>query len=291
MKYRITHITRYEYQLPASLCHNVVYQVPVNHSFQQVERVNYQIDPQPHYLVTREDFFNNKFIYFSVEEFHRKLSVEIVSEVNITEPVWMHAAPKDTPAWESVVKWLQSTEADIDIRQFCLESAHVVLIPGIKDYALKSFTPGRPIMEAMLDLTSRIFNDFDFTPGFTDISTQLEYVFLNRKGVCQDFAHFALACLRAIGLSARYVSGYIETLPPPGKAKLFGSDASHAWVALYIPGIGWTEFDATNNLLVNDSHIRTAVGRDFADITPLKGIVYSGAGQKMYVNVDVKRLP
>lgn len=177
MKYRITHITRYEYQLPASLCHNVVYQVPVNHSFQQVERVNYQIDPQPHYLVTREDFFNNKFIYFSVEEFHRKLSVEIVSEVNITEPVWMHAAPKDTPAWESVVKWLQSTEADIDIRQFCLESAHVVLIPGIKDYALKSFTPGRPIMEAMLDLTSRIFNDFDFTPGFTDISTQLEYVF------------------------------------------------------------------------------------------------------------------
>ncbi|OOQ61597.1 transglutaminase family protein [Mucilaginibacter pedocola] len=290
MKFRITHITRYEYQLPVSLCHNLVYQVPVNHSFQQVDKVNYNIQPAPHFLATREDFFSNKFIYFSIEEFHKNLSVEIKSEVEVTEPVWINTVPKNTMPWEDVAIWLRSSGAGSDIKQFYLESPHISFIPGVKEYALESFTPGRPIMEAMLHLNSRIYNDFDFTPGFTDISTKLEDVFLYRKGVCQDFAHFSLACLRSIGLSARYVSGYIETLPPPGKPKLFGSDASHAWIALYIPGVGWVEFDATNNMLVNTLHIRTAVGRDFADVAPLKGIVYSGAGQRMYVNVDVSRV-
>jgi transglutaminase-like putative cysteine protease len=155
---------------------------------------------------------------------------------------------------------------------------------------LQSFTPNRPIMEAMLELNTRIFNDFAFTPGFTDISTPLTKVFESRKGVCQDFAHFSLACLRSIGLAARYVSGYIETLPPPGKPKMVGADASHAWIAMYIPGLDWVEFDATNNLLVDDKHIRIAVGRDFADVTPMKGIVYSVGKQNMKVSVDVRRL-
>ena len=285
MKYRVTHITRYEYQLQASLCHNLVYQVPVDHKFQEVEKVNYQIHPMPHQMVTREDFFKNKFIYFSIEEFHHSLSVEIVSEVNVSEPDWIKANPESTLPWEKVARWLQTS--DNEIKQFCFESDHVMFIPGIKEYTLTSFTPGRPIMEAMLDLNKRIFDDFDFTPGFTDISTHIKEVFLHKKGVCQDFAHLSLACLRSIGLSARYVSGYIETLPAAGRPKLFGSDASHAWIALYIPEMGWVEFDATNNLLVNTRHIRTAIGRDFADVTPLKGIVYSGAGQKMFVNVDV----
>tara|TARA_R110000850_G_scaffold4071_4_gene19152 strand:+ start:6816 stop:7307 length:492 start_codon:yes stop_codon:yes gene_type:complete len=160
-------------------------------------------------------------------------------------------------------------------------------VGGVRAYALKSFTPERPIMEAMLDLNTRIFRDFAFTPGFSDISTPLEKVFKHRKGVCQDFA---LACLRVIGLSARYVSGYLETLVPPGKPKMIGADASHAWIAIYIPGHAWVEFDATNNLLVNDKHIRVAVGRDFADVTPLKGIVYSGSEQEMKVSVDVRNL-
>jgi len=285
MKYRVTHITRYEYQLPASLCHNLVYQMPVNHPFQKVAAVNYQIHPMPQQLVTREDFFKNKFIYFSIEEIHKSLSVEIVSEVDVSEPAWIKANPATTMPWEKVVRWLQTTENEI--RQFCFESNHVVFIQGIKEYTLTSFIPGRPIMEAMLDLNKRIFADFDFTPGFTDISTHLEKVFFYKKGVCQDFAHLSLACLRSIGLSARYVSGYIETLPAPGRPKLFGSDASHAWIAVYMPELGWVEFDATNNLLVNTRHIRTAIGRDFADVTPLKGIVYSGAGQRMFVNVDV----
>ncbi|PWK75999.1 transglutaminase-like putative cysteine protease [Mucilaginibacter oryzae] len=290
MKYQVTHITRYEYQQRASLCHNLVYQVPVDHTFQEVKKINYQIQPEPRLLAMREDFFGNKFIYFSIEEFHRKLSVEIKSNVEIAEPAWIKADPKATMPWENVVIWLRSAEADNDIRQFYLESAHIRFVDEIRDYTLQSFMPGRPVMEAMLDLNSRIFSDFDFTPGFTDISTRVEDVFLHKKGVCQDFAHFSLACLRSVGLAARYVSGYIETIPPPGKPKLFGADASHAWIALYIPDLGWTEFDATNNLLVNDRHVRTAFGRDFADVTPLKGIVYSGAGQRMIVNVDVRRM-
>jgi transglutaminase-like putative cysteine protease len=212
------------------------------------------------------------------------------SVVELSSPAWVSIKPTDTMPWEKVVELLHSTKTSTDVRQYYLESKHVNFIDGISDYTLKSFTPGRPIMEAMLDLNTRIFNDFAFTPGFSDISTPLEKVFKHKKGVCQDFAHFSLACLRSIGLSARYVSGYLETLPPPGKPKMIGADASHAWIAIYVPGHEWIEFDATNNLLVNDKHIRVAVGRDFADVTPLKGIVYSGSEQEMKVSVDVRNL-
>ena len=290
MKFQIKHITLYEYPLPASLCHNIVYQVPGNNDFQRVDKFNYQIHPEPNYLVKRQDFFDNGYLYFSVQKSHQKLSVEVTSEVEVASPKWINLSPEKTKAWEDVVTWLHSTEAENEIRQFYLESAHIVPVPGIKEYALQSFTPRRPIMEAMLDLNGRIFRDFKFTPGFTDISTPLADVFEYRKGVCQDFAHFALACTRSIGLSARYVSGYIETLPAPGKPRLTGADASHAWIALYIPEVGWVEFDATNNLLVNDKHIRVAFGRDFADVVPLKGIVYSGGGQRMMVSVDVREV-
>jgi transglutaminase-like putative cysteine protease len=290
MKFEITHTTYYEYPQPASLGHNMVYQVPGNYDFQQVNKFDCTIQPEPNYLVRRRDFFDNQYIYFSIQKSHQKLSVVVKSQVDTATPSWTNIQPQKTKPWEDVVTWLHTSAAESDIRQFYLESDHVTFIPGIKEYALQSFTPRRPILEAMNDLNLRIFKDFKFTPGFTDITTPLADVFEYKKGVCQDFAHFALACLRSVGLSARYVSGYIETLPPPGKPKLPGADASHAWVALYIPDAGWVEFDVTNNLLVNDKHVRVAVGRDFADIVPLKGIVYSGGGQKMVVSVDVKEI-
>jgi transglutaminase-like putative cysteine protease len=290
MKFEITHTTYYEYPQPASLGHNVVYQVPGNYDFQQVNKFDCVIHPEPNYLVKRRDFFDNEYIYFSIQKSHQKLNVVVKSQVDTVTPSWISILPQNTKPWEDVVTWLHTNAAESDIRQFYLESDHVTFIPGIKEYALQSFTPRRPILEAMNDLNLRIFKDFKFTPGFTDITTPLADVFEYKKGVCQDFAHFALACLRSVGLSARYVSGYIETLPPPGKPKLPGADASHAWVALYIPNAGWVEFDVTNNLLVNDKHVRVAVGRDFADIVPLKGIVYSGGGQKMVVSVDVKEI-
>lgn len=288
MRYQVVHITDYIYESPAMLCHNLMFQIPQDQEFQQVEEYACEISPKPSSEIYRTDFFGNKYLYFSVERSHKKLTVTSRSTVSLSEPSWSSVVPKRTMPWEKVVDWLHTVEASSEIRQYYLESNHVQFVEGISDYALKSFRPGRPIMEAMLELNTRIFTDFDFTPGFTDISTPLQKVFEHKKGVCQDFAHFSLACLRSIGLAARYVSGYIETLPPPGKPKLVGSDASHAWIAVYIPGHGWVEFDATNNLLVADKHIRVAVGRDFADVTPLKGIVYSGKEQKMKVSVDVQ---
>lgn len=290
MKYKVTHITDYIYEFPATLCHNLMFQIPQNLSFQQVQEYRCEISPKPSCEIEREDFFGNKYLYFSVERPHKNLTVNSKSVVELSAPPWISVKPAETMAWEKVVDLLHTTKSSTDIRQYYLESNHVQFVDGIGAYALKSFTPKRPIMEAMLDLNTRIFHDFTFTPGFTDISTPLEKVFKHKKGVCQDFAHFSLGCLRAIGLSARYVSGYLETLPPPGKPKLVGADASHAWIAVYIPGHDWVEFDATNNLLVNDKHIRVAVGRDFADVTPLKGIVYSGSEQEMKVSVDVRNM-
>ncbi|EAZ82804.1 transglutaminase family protein [Algoriphagus machipongonensis] len=290
MKYQVIHITDYIYEFPATLCHNLMFQIPQSSPFQEVLEYSCEISPKPSSEAERTDFFGNKYLYFSVERSHKKLTVTSQSVLKLQEPEWVGVDPSQTKPWEEVVDWLHTTEASNDIRQYYLESDHVNFWEEIKEYALKSFTPGRPLMEAAIELNTRIFTDFQFTPGFTDISTPLEKVFEHKKGVCQDFAHFELACLRSLGLAARYVSGYIETLPPPGKPKLVGSDASHAWIAVYIPDHEWVELDATNNLLVNDKHVRVAVGRDFADVTPLKGIVYSGSEQEMKVSVDVTNL-
>ncbi|MFI8604158.1 transglutaminase domain-containing protein [Cellulophaga baltica] len=289
MIYQVKHKTVYEYQSMVSLCHNIVFQVSGNNALQEINSTKCTIDPEPNFIMEREDFFENKYFYFSLQKAHKKLVVESTNEITVYPPTWLSINPAETPAWESVVKLLQSIDTSNDIRQFYLESPHVTFLTAIRSYALVSFTPNRPIMEAMHELNTRIYTDFTFTPGFTEISTPLEEVFKHKKGVCQDYAHFGLACVRSIGLSARYISGYIETIPPPGKPKLAGADASHAWMSLYIPEIGWVEFDATNNLLVSDQHIRVAKGRDFSDVVPLKGIVYSGGGQHMTVTVDVTR--
>ncbi|WP_109829443.1 transglutaminase family protein [Reichenbachiella versicolor] len=290
MRYQVRHVTKYKYNSPAELCHNIVYQCPSDYPFQKVNSYKYRISPEPNYEMNRRDFFENQYLYFSIQKLHKELSVESIAEVTLEVPQWMKVNPLETQSWEEVVEWLRTPEAMNDTRQFYLGSTNVELHRHYKEYALESFMPGRPIMAAMMDLNERIFNDFKFTPGFTDISTPVSEVFKTKKGVCQDFAHFGLACLRSIGLAARYMSGYIETIPPPGKPKLVGADASHAWIALFIPDIGWVEFDSTNNLLVSDQHIRTASGRDFSDVIPLKGIVYSGGDQEMDVTVDVNQL-
>ena len=289
MKYEVIHKTKYIYQTAASLCHNIVYQWPAEFPFQQLDNYQYSIFPEPNFLAKRHDYFENPYLYFAVQKPHRELEVQSTSTVTLTTPNWIGINPEQTPAWELVAKGLRGRETPNEIKQFYLESSHVYFIKGLREYTLPSFTPDRPIMSAMLDLSSRIFKDFKFTPGFTEISTPLEDVSKYKKGVCQDFAHFGLACVRSIGLAGRYMSGYIETIPPPGKPKLIGADASHAWMALYIPDTGWVEFDSTNNLLVNNQHIRVATGRDFADVVPLKGIVYSGGGQKMMITVDVQK--
>lgn len=290
MKYQVTHTTRYHYDYPATMCHNLVYQKPLQNEWQQLQHFRYFIDPEPDYLSQRTDFFDNEALFFSILRHHKTLLVEVTSQVELRSTPWHPERFSTSAPWEQVAEWLQSTRARNDVRQFYLPTEYVKFIPGVREYALQSFTPGRPLLEAAAELNTRIHCDFSFTPGFTDVSTPLERVFEARKGVCQDFAHFQLACLRSLGLAARYMSGYIETLPPPGKPKLIGADASHAWVALFLPDTGWVEFDATNNLVVSDQHIRAATGRDFSDIVPLKGVIYSGGSQQMQVSVDVRKL-
>jgi transglutaminase-like putative cysteine protease len=289
-EYKVTHITEYTYDNEASLCHNVMYKTPMESHFQQVDSFDCEITPNPNFLIKRRDFFGNESIYFSVNKLHKKLTVKAQSVIKLRNPDWLRIKHESSLPWEEVVLWLHSSAAPGDIKQFYVESDLVPIYPEIKEYALKSFTPERPVFDAVMELNTRIFKDFTFTPGFTDISTPVQTVFKTKKGVCQDFAHIGLSCLRSVGLSAKYMSGYLETVPPPGKPKLIGADASHAWIAVYIPQWGWVEFDSTNNVLVQQEHIRVASGRDFSDVTPLKGIVYSSGEQQLKVSVDVSKV-
>lgn len=179
---------------------------------------------------------------------------------------------------------------NLEIRQYIFETSMTLWEEQIMQYALRSFIPDRPVFKATLDLTQRIYRDFEYKPGHTTVATPLGELMKERKGVCQDFAHLAIACLRSIGIPARYVSGYIETLSPAGTEKLIGVDASHAWFSVYIPEIGWTDFDPTNNCLVSDQHITIGWGRDYADIAPLEGIILSSGSHELTVSVDVKRI-
>jgi transglutaminase-like putative cysteine protease len=178
----------------------------------------------------------------------------------------------------------------LDAKQYLLDSPMVNTSAELANYAETSFQPNRPLVQVVTNLMQRIYEDFTYDPTFTTIATPLSDVLHFRRGVCQDFAHLAIGCLRSFGIAARYVSGYVETRPEPGKQRLVGADASHAWFAVYVPGIGWLEFDPTNNKLPFDQHITLAWGRDYTDVTPLKGIAFGGGQHSLSVSVDVLRL-
>ena len=194
-------------------------------------------------------------------------------------------------AWEEVRQRLQ-TDLDseiLELRQYILDSPMVPTMPDLRTYAERSFSKGRPLLEAVEDLTTRLYADFTYDPNFTTIATPLTDVIQHRRGVCQDFAHLGIGCLRALGLAARYVSGYIETDPPPDQEPLAGADASHAWFSVYLPQMGWVDSDPTNNQIPTDQHITIAWGRDYSDVTPLKGIMFGSGTHELSVSVDVRR--
>jgi transglutaminase-like putative cysteine protease len=290
MKYTIQHKTAYTYLEPVSLCHNIARLVPRNTREQICKNTRIEITPEPDRINEYEDFFGNKVIYFSIEKEHWELTVKVTSEVERNVTGQLKSQVYRNMVLEDVKKELSELKTDaLDIKQYLYETPMTVSDENILKYTLQSFTPGRSIFEATDDLTKRIYTDFEFKPGYTTISTPLTVVMRERKGVCQDFAHMAIACLRSIGLPARYVSGYIETLSREGVEKLIGVDASHAWFSVYITGIGWTDFDPTNNCLVSDQHITIGWGRDYADIAPLEGIILSSGSHELIVSVDVKR--
>jgi len=290
VRFRISHVTRYLYAEPVSLCHSIAHLKPPTRPRQRPLWAQVRVDPWP--AVSREhtDFFGNRTSYFSIQQSHTALEVAALSEVEVVPAPPPSFA--DSPPWEQVVEQTnQRPDGElVNARIFTLPSPYAPAEAAAVEYAHPAFPPGRPVLEAVSDLMGRIHQDFEYDPHFTTVATPLTEVLAHRRGVCQDFAHLALACLRGLGLAARYVSGYLETVPPPGHPKLRGADASHAWFSVLIPGIGWVDFDPTNDQVPDEQHITAATGRDFGDVTPLRGVFYGGGEHTLEVAVDVDRL-
>ncbi len=292
MKYRIKHITEYIYGDRVSHCFNVAHMIPRSTIRQQCLNTRVQVTPDVAYSSKREDYFGNIAYHFEIQRPHKKLVLTASSEVDTDA----QRAGSELDLGVSCQQARELLEQGGDpetllAREFVLDSSMVKSMNALKDYAQPSFSDDRPLLSCVRDLTHRIFTDFTYCPESTTIATPLEEVMANKKGVCQDFAHLEIACLRAMGFPAKYVSGYIETLPPPGQEKLVGTDASHAWISVYSPTEGWFEFDPTNDCLAGEQHIITAWGRDYFDVTPLRGVIYGGGETpSLNVSVDVARI-
>jgi len=294
MRYQVQHVTSYAYADPVSLCHSIAHLKPRETPFQRCLRANLRINPWPSVVREHRDLFGNRVSYFSVQQSHLQLEISATAELEVRRPLLPE--PAATQPWElarAEQQQLPSAQAAMS-RLFALPSPAVPLTALASDYARESFTPGRPLLEAALDLVRRIYQDFEYDPTSTTVATPLAEVLELRRGVCQDFAHLAIAALRGLGLAARYVSGYLETLPPPGQPKLRGADASHAWLAVYCPEAtetrGWVDLDPTNDCPISDQYITTAIGRDYQDVTPVRGVFYGGGEHSLKVSVDVDRL-
>ncbi|MGB5280150.1 MAG: transglutaminase family protein [Arenicellales bacterium] len=292
MKYRVTHSTKYDYSKNVTLCYNVAHLLPRTTPHQTCHVSELKISPLPAAVNEWSDFFGNSQASFSIEKPHNELIVTAISEVEVIAPGTLLNGALPT-TWEQAVEHLKHSKQDesINARMFVLESDFIEFSEEIKKYSNQSFTPGRELLEAVENLMHRIYKEFDYDPGFSTIATPLSAVLKHRKGVCQDFAHLAIACLRMQGLAARYVSGYLETIPPEGKERLVGADASHAWFSVYVPHQGWVDFDPTNAKIPDEQHITAAWGRDYADVAPLKGVIFGGGDKnKLKVSVDVERI-
>lgn len=290
MFYAIVHKTCYSYSNPVALCHNEARLLPRKTPWQQCQPSTIHVSPEPAILEKRHDFFGNQVVYFAVQDIHKQLEVQVETKVNVDKRPFSECS--SSIGWKETVQQLnQDTDPIIiEARQFALPSSFVEPSSDLREYAKESFAPERTLLAATLHLTQRIYKEFTFDPHFTTVATPLREVFENRRGVCQDFAHLAIGCLRSLGLAARYVSGYLETIPPPGKQRLVGADASHAWLAVYLPGLGWAEFDPTNNCMPGERHITVAWGRDYGDVAPLKGVMSGGGSHTLKVSVDVMPL-
>ncbi len=288
MRYRIIHRTTYTYESPVTVCHYIARLAPRALPGQECPWHEVHIRPEPVERATRLDYFGNTSLYFEIEGAHAQLEVISRSLVEVRAPAPIDALA--TPAWETIRDASQSSlwSPTAVASELACPSSQIPVGTEFADYARASFTPDRPVLDAVSDLNRRIYEDFLFDPAATDIATPVAQVLKQRRGVCQDFAQVMIACLRSLGLPARYVSGYLETEPPPGKEKLVGADASHAWVAVFCgEQTGWVDLDPTNNLLPTERHVTLAWGRDFADVSPLRGVTIGAGEQSLQVAVDV----
>jgi transglutaminase-like putative cysteine protease len=288
MKYDVTHETLYRYDSAVVLSNQLMHLTPRTLGFQRLEEHHIEVLPAPGETAMRTDYFGNAVTQIMLAAPHRSLRVRAESRVEVLP----RAAPMFPGPWEALRERLRQNGdvALLEPQQFLFESPHVEFFRDLIGYAHPSFTEGRTLLDAALDLNARIHADFRFDPKATSLSTPLRHVLAKRRGVCQDFAHLMAGCFRAQGLAARYVSGYILTSPPPGKPRLVGADASHAWVSIWCGAAGWVDFDPTNNCLVGEQHVTLAWGRDFSDVTPMRGVILGGGGQELEVHVTVAPL-
>ncbi len=284
MRLRVVHATEYVYGDDASICHSEARLEPRVLPRQAVLKHTVEVDPEAEILVQRTDYFGNRVVYFAVHAPHRRLVLRAESEVEVVEPI----VPASTPAWETLRHELGGLAYDVEVEQFVYASPYVQLSGELGRYAAESFGAGRPILEAAVELRQRIHADFTYDPQATDVRTSVAEAFELRRGVCQDFAHVLVGCLRAIGLPARYVSGYVRTLPRPGQVKLAGSDESHAWAAVYCGEGGWVDLDPTNDCIPATDHVTVGWGRDYSDVPPVRGVTLGGGQHSVRVAVDVE---
>jgi transglutaminase-like putative cysteine protease len=290
--YRVVHRTEYGYGATMLDGYSVACVLARPTPSQTVSSSTVTTYPEPDEYDERDDVFGNRIVQFGLHRPHDGLVVEAVTEARI----WAQELPRVDVAWERAAASVTGMRGPtaLDVAPFVAPSRFVTVganLSQLSALAAASFTPGRGIVEATAALCSNLFETFAFDPSFTEVSSPLDVVLAERRGVCQDFAHLAVGALRAIGLAARYVSGYIETDPPPGEPKTIGADASHAWCSVWVPDHGWLDFDPTNGIVAPDRHVTIGWGRDYADVAPVRGVVVGPAStQTLAVSVDVARI-
>jgi transglutaminase-like putative cysteine protease len=290
MNYEIIHRTLYEYAAPVSVSQHVARLTPRVTEIQKCERFTLEISPMPTLRKTRTDYFGNELCLFSIQEVHKRLEITTKSRVSVSAGA--KVATEESPAWMEVAQLFRDPVSPevVEPYEFVFDSPQVRASFELAEYAMECFGEKTPLLAGALELTRRIFKDFKYDPKATTVATPLEEVWEKRRGVCQDFAHLGIACLRSLGLPARYVSGYLRTRPPEGKPRLVGADASHAWFSIFCPGTGWVDFDPTNNVQTTEDHITVAYGRDFGDVSPVAGIITGGGRHEVKVSVDVAEI-
>lgn len=290
MIYEVSHRTTYTYEQPVSISHHLLHLLPRQCPHQVTGDAALEIQPAPTVRHEDVDYFGNPVTFLTIQQSHTELVLRALSFVDVrTRPV---PEPGATPPWDDVLAVLDEDRGaeTLEAVQYRFASPYTQIDADVAAYARASFRPGRPVLEGARELTRRIHRDFAYDPAATTVSTPVPEVFRLRRGVCQDFAHLQLACLRSQGLAARYISGYLLTRPPEGKEKLVGADASHAWLAIWVPGHGWVDLDPTNDLIPGDEHVTLAWGRDYGDVSPVQGIMFGGGGHSVTVAVDVTQL-
>jgi transglutaminase-like putative cysteine protease len=288
MRYHIIHSTICRYDSPVNVCHYHAKLIPRRLPFQNCPWHEMTIRPEPLQRFVRQDAYGNATIYFEIEGAHEELEVISSSFVELEE--FVLPASEKSPTWEQIrdqcdaERWTAGSSAS----EYVCPSPLIRTNEELRTYARDSFPAEMPILQGALDLNHRIYNDFTFDPTATNVATKIEEAWEKKRGVCQDYAQVMIACLRSLGLPARYVSGYLETQPPPGKEKLIGADASHAWLSVWCgEDLGWIDMDPTNDIMPSTRHVTLAWGRDFSDVSPLRGVTLGAGNQSILVAVDV----